>query len=109
MQTLSTNTHRANKSHVCSWCMKHINAGELYIVSNNVDGGAFWTFKEHPACSEMVRKLCRKKYMEDIGDGMDHEDFRYAILEYAHEHGLREDSYENALADASGQLLMCED
>lgn len=54
-----TETVKARKPHLCSWCGQHINPGETYKTWNSVDGDSWHTNKMHTECESAMQEETR--------------------------------------------------
>jgi hypothetical protein len=79
MERISTETRTARKDHICDWCGLKIYKGETYRVDALKDG-AFYTWKSHPACQNMVNQFDTFNDCEDLS----RLEFEDAITEMFH-------------------------
>lgn len=54
-------THKARKTHRCSWCDQRINSGETYHRYRWFDGSDASTVKMHPECHEASDRLSKQQ------------------------------------------------
>ena len=57
MLTLRYDLLKANKEHVCNYCLEKINKGEHYYNSGHAYEGTVYTWKGHVNCSRLLTEL----------------------------------------------------
>ncbi|MBR5297197.1 MAG: hypothetical protein IKU29_04935, partial [Parabacteroides sp.] len=70
------------KQYTCMWCGGVIEVGEQYCRDTCLFDGQFYDWVSHNECSKITGLL----NMRDEGYGINDEDFRNEILNYAYEH-----------------------
>ena len=60
---------KARKSHLCDWCLRRIEKGEMYQYSFIVDGGDAYGWHECADCLPYVDEMAYEdvRYAEEIG------------------------------------------
>ena len=79
MTILSSKDVKANKKHVCCYCLKTIDKGEIYNKSSIVND-RIYTWKSHLSCLKIAAEMLTHPFY-DYPDGITSEDFLNYITE----------------------------
>ena len=102
MDVLSTNSRKANKTHVCDFCCLKINKGERYQEQTLVND-VIYKWKSHLSCLELTNKL---KMWDWCDDGLTSDSFIEYVRDYLSDNEIKFTTWEDGLNKV--KQLLCD-